>query len=89
MIRGCAGEVTGEMEESDCGRVVLLGKRIGDTNGLDNVSYAYRKGRLRLTNNVVERFQRVYRLFHTYLAKASWRGSPQVCTEHTEESASK
>lgn len=34
LISGWAGAVMGEMEVSFAGRVVLLGKRIGDMNGL-------------------------------------------------------
>lgn len=34
-IKGCAGEVKGEMEARLLGRVVLLGKRIGEVNGLE------------------------------------------------------
>jgi hypothetical protein len=34
VIRGCAGEVMGEIVERVLGRVVLFGKRIGETNGL-------------------------------------------------------
>lgn len=34
VIRGCAGEVMGEIEERLGGRVVLLGKRMGEMNGL-------------------------------------------------------
>lgn len=34
VIRGWAGEVMGEIPLRDCGRVGLLGKRIGDTKGL-------------------------------------------------------
>jgi len=32
-MRGCAEEVIGEIAESVGARVVLFGKRIGDTNG--------------------------------------------------------
>jgi hypothetical protein len=34
-IRGWAGEVMGEMEARLLGRVVALGKRIGEVNGLN------------------------------------------------------
>ena len=32
VIRGCAGEVIGEILESVAGSVVVFGKRIGETN---------------------------------------------------------
>lgn len=39
VIRGCAGEVMGEIEVRDLGRVVLLfGKRMGEMKGLGFVS---------------------------------------------------
>lgn len=34
VIRGWAGEVIGDIAERVAGRVVLLGKRIGEVNGL-------------------------------------------------------
>lgn len=34
VIRGWAGEVMGEIEERVLGRVVLVGKRMGEMNGL-------------------------------------------------------
>jgi hypothetical protein len=34
VIRGCAGEVMGEMLLSDLGRVVLFGNRMGEMKGL-------------------------------------------------------
>lgn len=32
--RGCAGDTMGLIEERDAGRVSVLGKRIGEMNGL-------------------------------------------------------
>ncbi len=43
-MRGCADEVTGEIAESAGGRVVLSGKRIGDTNGLEAFSLVHSCG---------------------------------------------
>jgi hypothetical protein len=34
VIKGCAGEVIGDNELTDAGRVVVFGKRIGEINGL-------------------------------------------------------
>lgn len=34
VMRGCAGEVIGEILEREGGRVVVFGKRIGETNFL-------------------------------------------------------
>ena len=38
VIKGCAGEVMGEIAESVFGSVVLFGKRMGEMKGLGNVS---------------------------------------------------
>jgi hypothetical protein len=38
VIRGCAGDVIGEILVRVFGRVTLFGKRIGETNGLVSVS---------------------------------------------------
>lgn len=34
VMRGCAGDVMGEIFKRDAGRVGVFGKRIGETNGL-------------------------------------------------------
>jgi hypothetical protein len=39
LIAGLAGDVIGFMARTVRGRVCLLGKRMGDTNGLDAVRY--------------------------------------------------
>jgi hypothetical protein len=38
VIKGCAGEVMGEIADSVFGNVVLFGKRMGEMKGLGYVS---------------------------------------------------
>lgn len=50
VIRGCAAEVMGDMAASEVGSVCLLGKSIGEINGLGLLAHDRNKERVHTDN---------------------------------------
>lgn len=90
VMRGCAGEVMGEIADRDLGRVVVLfGKRIGEMKGLEFVSEEGDEDERENTGNSVLQFQQVDLRFRRYLAMEELLGSPLVESGYTVVSISR